>query len=687
MTHTFLCEIGCEEIPTSAMSILEESMRQQFTEQLQAAELSYQQLTVFISPRRLAVQVDGLIEEQPMQSLERQGPTVAAAYDKEGMPTIACLGFMRSCGATLDDLQKKQTPKGERVFCHIKREGALAKDLLPDLIHQAINSLVIPKPMHWGHHSQAFVRPVHWLLSLLDENILDVTLFDLSSGRATYGHRFHHPEEIALQHASHYEEALQDAYVIASFGKRKQVISEQMSSLPLALSAVSDDGDLLHEVTTLVEWPQALVGTFDKDFLQLPEEVLTTVMKLHQKCFAIKDKNGALEAKFCTISNLQSPHPEVIIDGNERVMRARLADAQFFYKKDQQQSFSSLAPSLEHIIFHKKLGTVSEKVARIEAISCFLSEKIGADGDVSKAARCCKCDLVTDMVGEFPELQGIMGSYYALAEGSSKEIALAIGEHYLPRYSGDALPSTALGCIIAIADRIDSLVGIIGIGKAPGGAKDPFALRRGALSIIRIIIDKDFDIDLKDMVEKTTQLYAEKLTNQHVVVESVTFIMERLFAYYHEKAVQKNIINAVFAKGVYHLTDFNQRVLAVQAFVDMPQAASLSAASKRVGNILKKQNIKSADKATVKENLLSEAAEKDLYQSLKKLEASFQEDVSAKRYADALEKLATLKDPVDAFFDQVMVMCEDQSLRQNRLHLLSRLHALLTDVADITAVC
>lgn len=687
MAHTFLCEIGCEEIPTSAMFHLQQDFAAQVAQQLAAQQLAYTDLTVYVTPRRLAVEVQGLPAQQADQTNVRQGPSLAAAYDSEGMPTIACMGFLRSCNATIEDIEIKKTKKGSWVCCKVHQPGAPSKTLLPQIITLAVAKLSLQKPMRWAEHSYSFVRPVHWVVMLLDKDVIDATLFGFTAGRVSYGHRVHADGPLELAHAGDYESLLQDTgYVIADAAKRQQLIEQQLSQQLSAPEQVIADPDLLQEVSTLVEWPVVLLGQFDEKYLSLPKEVLTTVMRAHQKCFGVENADGKIQAKFCLVANLQAKNPQHIIAGNQKVMRARLQDAYFFYQQDGQQALADYRTQLKQVMFQQQLGSMADKVTRLEQLGALLAANTMADAtQVQQAAALCKCDLVTQMVGELPELQGIMGRYYAINSGQDEAVANAIAEHMLPRHADDELPQSVVGATLAIADRIDTIVGIIGSGQLPTGDKDPFALRRQALALIRIIMQQKIALNLLQLIEQAAAIYGEALTNEHVVSQVYSFILERLRHYYSAEDIPRAVFNAVSAKQPTDLLDFDKRLQAMQSFMSLPAAEALAAASKRVSNILRKQQAQSLV-GQVQQNLLKEPAEQALHKAMMALQVQLEAHMAQQQYTQALALLASLKSLIDDFFDQVMVMVEDEALQKNRLHLLQQLNHILTSITDISAI-
>lgn len=680
----FLLEIGCEELPASAQRNLSRALHDQFSQTLSENKLAFHEIKTFSTPRRLAVIVSDLETTQAPQSIERQGPALHEAYDKSGTPTLVCLGFAKSCGVSVDQLSVKETPKGKRVVCICEKPGLETKILLPDIITKIIAKLPISKPMRWGNGKIAFIRPVHWVVMLFGDELIPADVLGVKTTRETIGHRFHHPKPIRITKPSEYSMLLySQGFVIADFETRKNVIRKAvLSSVEKNQKAVLDE-NLLDEVTALVEWPVVLKGTFDKSFLSVPKEALILAMKSHQKCFSVVDEHNQLQPNFILVSNIMSKDPNAVIKGNERVIHARLSDAAFFYQQDRKHSLQDRLPRLDHIVFQDQLGTLGDKTQRLIKLSSSIAKKINVELEIVKrAATLCKCDLVTDMVGEFPNLQGTMGYYYALNDNEANEVAVTICEHYLPRFSGDELPNTLSGCCLALADRVDTLVGILGIGKMPTGDKDPFALRRATLGIIRLCVEKKLDIDLLTLLNESKKLFSVKLTNQHIIKETIDFMMARLRAWYIEQGIAVEIFESVLACQPTSLVDFDLRLKAVLQFQQLPEASSLAAANKRVSNILKKQE-KTHFKAT-NSALFEFEAEHVLAKKLVEREKIVDALYEKADYEKALSELATLKEPIDQFFDSVMIMVDDEKKKQNRLALLASIRTLFTKVADIS---
>lgn len=685
LTQDFLLEIGCEELPPRTLDKLSCTLSQNIKRELEKAELSFESIHRYATPRRLAVLIKSLTSEQPPRTLERQGPSVKAAFTKDGTPTIACLGFARSCGVLTDQLQIKEREKKAFIYCRIKQPGQATCKLLPKIIQSAIKNLSIPKAMRWGSHPESFVRPVRWVTMLFDKEIVPTTLLGHAADRKTFGNRFHHPKGITITQPSDYQQLLLNhGMVIADFDKRREKIRELIKKTAASKGEVIIDEDLLKEVTGMVEWPVALLGHFKLGFLKLPPEVLITTMKVHQRCFPIKNNQGDLLPYFILISNIASKDPKCVIEGNERVINARLSDASFFYHNDLKVSLESRLRKLSGIIFQQQLGTLADKTTRIYKLTDFIANQIKVDEKLTKrTALLAKCDLVSEMVYEFPSLQGTMGYYYALHDKESNIIAQGIKDHYLPRFSGDELPKNLEGVCVALADRLDTLIGIIGINKSHTGDKDPFALRRAALGTLRLLIEKELPLDLLELLKESEKNYIHQLPNHNVVNQSFNFIIERLRAWYLEKNVSPAVFMAVLSAHPTEPLDFDRRIKAVQYFQTLPEANALTAAYKRVSNILKKQSSKMAADH-IDTSLFDSDVERDLAEALKIHTKSVNNLYKKLDYTKALSELAILKDPIDTFFDKVMVMVDDKKKRNNRLELLTSLQQLFTKIADIS---
>jgi glycyl-tRNA synthetase beta chain len=686
VSQTFLVELGTEELPPKALKNLAQSFEQAIAAGLTAANIGFGKTHVFAAPRRLAVSVEELIEQQPDQSIEKLGPNVSGAFDAEGKPTKAAEGFARSCGIEFAQLQRTQTDKGERLVFRSTQPGKLTIDLLPGIVTSALEQLPIPKRMRWGARRVEFVRPAHWLVMLFGKQIIDCEILGIKSGRETRGHRFHCNQAIVLNHASEYQLTLENkAYVIADFSERRGHVRAQVEVEGKKCGGVAViDEDLLDEVTALVEWPVALSGSFEERFLSVPQEALISSMKGHQKYFHVVDANGKLLPNFITVANIESKEPRKVIDGNERVIRPRLSDAAFFYETDLKTPLAVRREKLNSVVFQEKLGTVFAKTERIAQLAAFIAAKIhGNTAWAQRAGELSKADLVSNMVGEFDEMQGVAGAYYALHDGEPAEVAQALREHYLPRFAGDELPATATGVAVALADRLDTLVGIFGIGQPPTGSKDPFALRRAALGVLRLIVEKGFDLDLRELLQKAQAQYPQFAAQTALTDNVLDYLIERFRARFEDENIAAEVFMAVSAKKLSQPLDINQRVQAVFRFSQLPEAQALAAANKRVSNILAKQGDQLIDGA-VNSQLLTEVAEKELALQVAALQDQVGPLFAARKYREGLEQLASLRGAVDAFFDNVMVMADDIAVRNNRLALLLQLRNLFLEVADIS---
>ncbi|WP_111415270.1 glycine--tRNA ligase subunit beta [Billgrantia lactosivorans] len=681
-TETFLIELGVEELPPGAIDSLADALAEGIRRGLAEAEVSFGDIRAYATPRRLAVQVAELADKQPDREVERRGPALAAAF-KDGQPTRAAEGFARSCGVEVADLIHLETDKGTWLGYRERQQGEATVRLLPAIVDRAIAALPVPKNMRWGASRIEFSRPVHWLVMLYGSTVVEAESLGLSAGRTTRGHRFHAPEPFELGHADDYLEALDRAWVVADRERRRERIREQV----LAEAEVQEaqaviDEALLTEVSGLVEWPVALAGSFDERFLEVPAECLISSMKANQKYFHLLDEQGRLKPQFITISNIDSQEPQRVIEGNEKVIRPRLADAAFFYDTDRKRPLAARLPGLANVVFQQQLGTLADKAHRSAAVAAFIAGRI--DGDVGlarRAAELAKCDLVTEMVLEFPELQGIMGRYYAAHDGEPAEVAQALEEQYLPRFAGDAIPASRTGQALALADRLDTLTGIFGIGQRPSGTKDPFALRRAAIGVLNILVKGELALDLRELLELAAAQHQELPYAETLTEEVLAYMLDRFRAWGQDEGIPAEVYLAVRARPVTSPLDFARRLRAVHAFSRREEATALAAANKRVANILAKQAGETAER--VDAALLLEPAE----QALNDAVASSRERVmplfAEGRYREALDILAGLRAPVDAFFDDVMVMADDEAIRRNRLALLAGLQALFLEVADI----
>lgn len=683
-TETLLIELGTEELPPKSLKTLATTFFEQIKLQLDAAKLSYSDIQWYATPRRLAVKVEGLIASQADKAIEKRGPAVNVAFDAEGNASKAAEGWARSNGITVADAERLVTDKGEWLLHKTVEQGKSVEELIPAMVNQAVSKLPVPKPMRWGSGRTQFIRPVHTLTMLYGEKIIAGETLNVNSNNLVTGHRFHHHGLVAIDHADNYETTLREAHVVVSYEERKQTILEQINLAAKEIGGIAlPDEELLEEVTSIVEWPVILVGSFDEEFLNVPAEPLIYSMKDHQKYFPVTDTEGKLLNKFIFVSNIASKDPSQVIKGNEKVIRPRLADAEFFFKTDKKQSLESRLESLSSVLFQKQLGTVKAKSERIASLSEFVAEKIGDDKALAyRAGLLSKTDLMSDMVLEFPQVQGTMGKYYAQHDGESEAVAQALEDQYRPRYAGDALPEQTIGCAVAIADKVDSLVGIFGINQPPKGDKDPFALRRAAIGLIRIIIEKQLNLDIAELIAKSVELYQDKLSNDDVAMQVLDFILGRYRAYYQDQNISVDVIQAVLANAPSAPLDFDKRIQAVTHFKALAESATLAAANKRVGNILNK--FKGELFAEFNQDLASETAEKDLAKNFAEVSVKVLPLMADKDYQAALTELATLKQPIDNFFDNVMVMADDEQVKTNRLTLLSEIRNSFFAIADIS---
>lgn len=682
----FLFEIGTEELPPKALRGLSQALEAEFRSLFAKAGLDHGELRSFATPRRLALLARDLAGKQPDRQIERFGPAVTAAWDADGAPTAAALGFARSCGVAVEELGSSER-QGAAKLCFTRLEpGTATIELLPGLAETALAALPIPRRMRWGASRTEFIRPVHWAVMLFGQEVVPAPILGETAGNTTFGHRFHHNKAIELSCPGDYEAALeQPGRVIADFARRREMIRELVTEQANRLQArVAMDEELLDEVTSLVEYPVALTGEFDREFLQIPDEALILTLKHHQKCFCLEDADGRLVPNFVTVSNIESLDPKEVIRGNERVIRPRLADARFFFDTDKARSLESRLPELEKVVFQDKLGTIAAKSRRVAALSRQIADVLDVEPDAcERAALLGKCDLVSDMVGEFAELQGIMGSYYARNDGEPETVATAIVEQYLPRYTGDRLPETEAGRVVALAEKLDTLAGLFAIGQPPTGSRDPFALRRAALGVLRILIEGGLELDLVAAIDAAVAAYAETKPAPDCRQQLYDFIFDRLRAWYVDAGTDAKIYLCVRALNPASPLDFHCRVEAVSDFAGRPEAAALAAANKRVSNLLDKSG-EEARQDAVSDDLLSETAEKQLLSRLQQQSDAVAPLFEAGNYQEGLTRLAGLRDDVDRFFDEVMVMVEDPAVRANRLRLLRDLRELFLQAADIS---
>ena len=722
--HDFLVELGTEELPPKALRGLELAFTAGIRSGLEKAALTHDDIVSYATPRRLAVWVKKLTARQPDQDIKRRGPPVTAAFDAAGAPTRAATAFAESCGTSVEALQKVEEGKGTFLYFVGTKPGAAAAELLPGIVKASLDALPIPRRMHWGSSDAEFVRPVHWLVMLYGKEVLPVTLLDTAAGDHTRGHRFHAPKPLRITAPAGYAKALSErGYVLPDFAARRDVIRQKVTEAATEIKGRALIGpELLDEVTALVEWPVPITGRFEERFLKLPREVLISTLQEHQRYFPVEDENGRLLPSFITVSNIESRDPSKVREGNERVVRPRLADAAFFWDQDRKRPLASLREALNSVTFHVKLGSLGDKTRRVRTLAGEIAAVGGKEiAETERAAELCKCDLLTAMVGEFPELQGVMGEYYAVADGETPEVAVAIREHYLPRGAGDALPETHAGLAVSIADKLDTLAGIFAVGEKPTGTKDPLGLRRAAIGVLRILIETGLDLDLRRFVTRAVELArvdiervaavaAEKaaankaaapaqgkppqvFSAEKVTAEIYDYVMERLRAYYLEGGGTRNTIgaatmttemfDAVLASSPLSPLDFDARLKALRAFLELPESASLTAANKRIANILKK-SAGGVAPTEVDVGTLKETAEVKLFDAMHALKDAVSVATAQREYANALGRLAQLRPAVDEFFDQVMVMAEDPKLRANRLALLAQLQGLFAGVADLS---
>lgn len=686
MSQTLLIELLTEELPPKALNNLGNHFAVAIVEGLEKAQLidGETQFTAYASPRRLAVQVQNVKAVQADQQIVKKGVSVAAGM-KDGVPTKALEGFARSCGVEISQLHTVFDGKQDVYAYEFTQQGKPLAELLGDILNAAVKKLPIPKVMRWGSSTHTFVRPVHGLIALHGADVLPVSVLGLESGRTTLGHRFLSSGEISFAQADDYAKQISEqGKVIANFAERKNAIKQALDAQASSLNAtVAADDSLLDEVTALVEYPVVLQAGFEEHFLAVPQECLILTMQQNQKYFPLLDQNGKLMNRFLLVSNLQAADPSHIIQGNERVLRARLSDAEFFYKQDQKATLESRLPKLASVVYHNKIGSQAERIDRLQSIAAHIAGCLNTDKAVAeRAARLAKADLVTEMVGEFPELQGTMGKYYAQLDGETPEIAQAIEQHYQPRFAGDTLPESAIATSVALADKLETLVGIWGIGLIPTGDKDPYALRRAALGVLRMLMNAPLSIrDLLNTV--AAQFPANVLSDKDKVVAEVADFMQARLAVLLQNDYAPDVVAAVLAQRPDRLDDLTAKLQAVEAFKQLPEAAALAAANKRVQNLLKKAE---SDLGDVNAAWLAQDEEKALFAAVQDLQPRVEAAIAARDFQAALKALATIKPQVDAFFDGVMVMADDAAVKQNRLNLLNLLAGLMNAVADIAAL-
>ena len=684
-SRDLLIEIGTEELPPKALRKLSEAFQQGILDGLQKAELAYMDCRLFATPRRIALVISLLAGKQADKTIQRRGPALTAAFGDDGVPTRAAEGFARSCGVSVDDLETLKTDEGAWLSYELQETGKPTQELLGDIIGQSLDELPIPKRMRWGDRHDQFVRPVHWVIVLFDDEVVPTTILGINSGQQTRGHRFHAPDWLTVGHPSGYEMLLEsDGHVIADFDRRREAIRAQIDNIARDHNgrAIIDE-DLLDEVTAMVEWPQAVLGNFDARFLEVPAEALISSMKSHQKYFHMLDDKQQLMPHFITISNIESRDISRVRAGNERVIRPRLSDAEFFWQQDRKQPLHHHLQSLAGVIFQKQLGSLHDKAERVSKLATCIAEQTGHDKlNAERAGLLCKCDLMSNMVGEFPDLQGIMGRYYAQHDKEPADVAQAIEEHYLPRFAGDVLPASGTGLCVAIADKLDTLTGIFGIGQPPTGEKDPFALRRAALGVLRMLVEKQLAINLPSLIRQSFDLFQGKSLDSSTPAAVYDFVLGRMDVYFANKGFTQDEIAAVISLRPESFADLEKRLEAIATFRKLPAAESLAAANKRIGNILKKAiDVTLGNVDTAK---LTDPEEKALHASVVAMQQKVQPLLQNTQYTEALTQLADLKDPIDTFFDHVMVMTDDVSLRDNRLCLLNDVHRLFMQIADLS---
>ncbi|MDA5132710.1 glycine--tRNA ligase subunit beta [Psychrobacter sp. ANT_H3] len=691
---TILFELGCEELPPKSLKPLRDALQASVTDQLTEADITFDSIKAFAAPRRLAIQIQGISDKQPDRSEQKRGPAIKAAFDSDGNPTRAAMGFAKGLGIEASELITINTDKGDYVGYEQVIHGQATTELLPAIFQTALDNLPIAKRMRSGASRNEFVRPVQWAVLMQDSTVIDATIQGHQTGTQTRGHRFHSPDYHEIAHANDYEQLLDGLKVVADFDKRQMLIKNQVKALADEVNADAIvPQDLLDEVTALVDFPIALRANFEARFLQVPQEALISTMQADQKYFCLTDKAGKLQPYFIFITNIESKDPNQIIEGNEKVVRPRLADAEFFFLQDQKQPLFALTESLKTRVFQDKLGTIWEKSERIAKLAAFIATLMQQQGrDISidetvRAAILSKADLASSLVGEYPELQGIAGTYYARLNGEPEAVAASLEEQYLPKFSGDVLPKTPIGICLALADRLDTLVGIFAIDQAPTGSKDPFSLRRSAIGILRILIEKQLPINLVALVEQAIKGYStsdgSKIAKMgDTFTQVMAFLNSRYRAMYTEQGVSVDTIQAVQAINPHMPLDFDQRIRAVQTFSELPQAEKLADSNKRVANILAKSEVSVAD--NVDESLLSEPAEQALYQAVQQAQTAVKPLLETADYTQVLQTLVSLDAPLTQFFADVMVNSDDAALKNNRLALLKQVRALFLTVADIS---
>jgi glycyl-tRNA synthetase beta chain len=681
-----LLEIGTEELPPKSLRNLAQSLHDNFVNQLKNNNLKFKNSKWFATPRRLAVFIESLNEKQDDQEIEIKGPTLKAAYDENNNPTKAALGWAQANNINLKDAKTLKTDKGEWLYIKTVKNGSQTTELIPELFKQSLKNLPIPRLMHWGDKKEEFVRPVHTLCIIFGDQLIDATILGLKSSKIVKCHRFLGPKEIEIPSADAYVETLKNVgHVIVDYDERKSSIISQVKKIAESINGNADlDDNLVEEVTSIVEEPHIYKATFEEKFLDVPSEALVYTMKGDQKYFPIYDQNGRLMSSFAFVSNICPDDPTSLISGNERVVRPRLSDAEFFFQTDRKQTLESFFPRLENIIYQKDIGSIAYRSNCVEQLTIFIAREINADEiKAARAAHLAKCDLASTMVNEFTDTQGVMGMHYAELDGEDKEVSSAIFEQYLPRFSGDIIPTKPVQMSLSIADKIITLVGIFGINQLPKGDKDPFGLRRAAIGLLRIIIENKLSINLYKILDKACSILNEKLKSSDTKENVINFIYNRLKAFYQEQGIDTSIFLSVLSNKPQDLLDFDKRVYAVKTFKELPESENLASAYKRINNILSKTVQK---KYIVDENFLVEKEETELYRLLKDLSIKVDELYKIGDYKSALNELSKLRTPVDNFFENVMVNAEDQKIKENRLGILQKLHEIISKTADISVL-
>ncbi|WP_154173002.1 glycine--tRNA ligase subunit beta [Vibrio metoecus] len=684
MAKEFLIELGTEELPPKQLRTLAEAFAANFAAELATADIAHEGVTWFATPRRLALKVANLAESQPDRVVEKRGPAVNVAFDADGKPTKAAEGWARGNGITVEQAERLVTDKGEWLLFKEQVQGQQTASVVVDMAAKALANLPIAKPMRWGDKETQFIRPVKTLTILFGSELIQGEILGVASARTLRGHRFMGEAEFTIESAEQYPAILEErGKVIADYATRKAMIIEGSQQAAQQLGGIADLEDaLVEEVTSLVEWPVVMTAKFEEKFLKVPAEALVYTMKGDQKYFPVYDASKKLLPNFIFVSNIESKEPRHIVEGNEKVVRPRLADAEFFFNTDRKRPLVDRLPLLENAIFQQQLGTIKDKTDRITELAGYIAEQIGADVEKSKrAGLLAKCDLMTSMVFEFTDTQGVMGMHYARHDGEAEEVAVALNEQYMPRFAGDELPSRGVSAAVAMADKLDTIVGIFGIGQAPKGS-DPFALRRASLGVLRILVEYGYQLDLVNLIAKAKSLFGNRLTNANVEQEVIEFMLGRFPTWYQDAGFSIDIIQAVLARNPTKPADFDQRVKAVSHFRALEEAEALAAANKRVGNILAKYDGELGEEIDLA--LLQEDAEKALAEAVEIMAEALEPAFATGNYQEALSKLAGLRAPVDAFFDNVMVMADDEALKKNRLTLLNKLRNLFLQIADIS---